>query len=364
MPNSSPSRAFDAALVADGARSSVASRVTQSSGWPLASCLRIAVSTVLFAVLISFVDLGAVADVLASARPEYLVATFGLLLLERVFAAWRWFILLRLVEPQVAFWPILRITLISNFVGAFLPGAVGIEVLRVYGLARAAGDLGLALSSVLVERLAGLLSLMILTICGLIIAPIALPLGLELLAAAGLVVLLLVGFCILLPGPRTVAKRLLRGVPMLGLVRAKLVGLEGRFDTYGKRPGALLISLALAVVFQLLRVLSVLVGVIALGIAVDPFVLLVVVPVGIFVALLPISLGGFGPREASYVGLLGVAGVSPPGALALALTREALNLLTTLPGAFLYMRAPLHASPVRTPGSAVARSEVVPAAGQ
>jgi hypothetical protein len=51
--------------------------------------------------------------------------------------------------------------------------------------------------------------------------------------------------------------------------------------------------------------------------------------------------------EASYVALFALAGVQPEAALVLALAREVMQLLTTLPGAVLYARspAPLKARP-------------------
>ena len=306
--------------------------------------LRVTVTLVLLGALLVTVDLDAMAGIVATASPLGLLAMFALLMTERLAAAYRWLVLLRLAEPGVRYGPVLRITFISNFIGAFLPGGVGIEVLRVYGLSRAVSDLPLALSSVLVERLCGLLSLLLLIACGLLLAPITLPLELDLLAALGLLAILAAGLGLLHPAPRAALRRLTSGLAVLAPVRTRLVGLEQRLSSYGRRPGALGISLGLAVLFQLLRVLTVVVGAAALGIVVDPVLFVVVVPVGILIALLPISLGGFGPREASYVALLGFAGVAPEAALVLALTREVLNLATTLPGAVMYARGPLGAS--------------------
>lgn len=302
--------------------------------------LRVAVTLVLLGALLAMVDLDAMARVLVTASPLGLLAVFALLMAERLAAAYRWYVLLRLAQPGVRYRPVLRITFISNFIGAFLPGGVGIEVLRVYGLARTVSDLPLALSSVLVDRLCGLLSLVLLIGAGVLLSPIPLPLELDLLVATGLLALLAFGLGLLHPWPRARMRRLMIGIPVLAPVRQRLVGIDQRLATYGGRPGALMISLGLAILFQLLRVLTVIVGAMALDIAVDPVLFVVVVPVAVLIALMPISLGGFGPREASYVVLLGLAGVAPEPALVLALVREVLNLATTLPGAVMYARGP------------------------
>jgi glycosyltransferase 2 family protein len=304
--------------------------------------LRIAVSLGLLGLLLAMVDLRGLLAVVARASPQLLILMFASLLAERLFAAWRWLVLLRVGERAIGYWPVLRITFISNFAGTFLPGGVGIEVLRVYGLSRALSDLPLALSSVLVERLCGLLALMLMIALGLLIAPIPLPAAVEGLLALGTASLLAAAAVLLHPMPRRVVAALLARPPLARLA-APFLGLGRRLETYAGAPGALAGSLALALAFHALRVLSVVIGAAALGIAVDPLLLVVIVPVTILVALAPISMGGLGPREAAYVALLALAGVAPEPALALALTREALSLLTTLPGAVLYARAPIGA---------------------
>jgi glycosyltransferase 2 family protein len=300
--------------------------------------LRLLGSVVLLGLLLTLVDGDSLWGVIEDARPGLLALMFVAMVGERLFAAWRWWLLLRLNEPRIGYWPVLRVTLISNYVGTFLPGAVGIEVLRVYGLARLA-DLSLALSSVVVERLCGLLALVLMIALGLLLAPIGLPYAVDLMAGLGLLGLLATALALVHPWPRQIARKVLAR-PRLARLRASLVGLERRLDGYLRRPGALLGSLLLGFLFQSLRVLTVLIGAAALGITVDPLLLAVIVPITVLVALAPISLGGLGPREAAYVGLLGLAGVAPTPALVLALLREAMSLATALPGAVLYARGP------------------------
>ena len=79
-------------------------------------------------------------------------------------------------------------------------------------------------------------------------------------------------------------------------------------------------------------------------------------------SLLPISLGGLGPREATYVGLMGLAGIAPEPALVLALTREAMNLATTIPGAIIYALGPAPRQASSAVGPASAATSVGPAA--
>lgn len=308
---------------------------------------RVAVTLALLGALAWMVDLGAVYGLIAGADGPLLALMFVLLATERVVAAWRWHVLLRVVAPAMPFWPVLRVTLISNFAGSFLPGGVGIEVLKVHGLARYASDLPVALSSVLLERLFGLLGLMLMAGIGLLLAPIDLPAGLLGLLGASAIILALAGAMLLLPWPR----RLLRDVLHRcrpGAIVAWIERFEACLLTYGRRPGPLVAALAMGFLFQVLRVATVLAGAAALGIKADPLLFAVVVPSALLVALIPISIGGYGPREATYVALLGLAGVAPAAALVLSLAREALGLMTTLPGAFLLILGPLQPAPAST----------------
>lgn len=309
----------------------ITSPARRHPGW-----LRAGISAGLLALLLALVDLEAAWGILAAADPGLLGLMLGLMLGERLFAAWRWLVLLRVAGSRVRFWPVLRLTFISNFLGIFLPGGVGIEVLRVWGLSRLLADLPLALSSVVVERLCGLMAMILIITVGLLLAPIELPYAVEMVAGGALIALLAGIAAFVHPWSRRLAWRGLVAVP--SRLRNPLVGLAQRLDGYRCRPGALAWSLALAAAFQALRVTTLVIGALALGIEVDPVLLMVVVPVGTLVTQVPISIGGFGPREASYVVLLGLAGIAPEAALVLALTREGLNLLTTLPGAVMYAR--------------------------
>lgn len=306
---------------------SPAPRRMGAAGW-----WRLAATALLLGILFVMVDLAALGRVVAAARVDLLLVMLALFVLERVFAAYRWLILLRVAEAGVRFWPVLRVTFVSNFLGAFLPGTVGIEVLRVHGLTRLLADLPLALTSVLVERLCGSLTLLIWIALGLLLAPIALPAALTVLVALGLGGFAATLVALFHPWPRRLAKRLSAALG-LGRLRDGLESFERRLDWYARRPRALAVSLALAFAFQLLRIATMAIGAVALGIEVSPLLFLLIVPVTILITHLPISIGGIGPRQASYVALLGLAGVAPEPALALGLAREVLSLAATLPGA-------------------------------
>jgi hypothetical protein len=69
-----------------------------------------------------------------------------------------------------------------------------------------------------------------------------------------------------------------------------------------------------------------------LGLGLAPALIAVVVPLVLIATALPVSIGGFGVREGSYVALLADAGVSSGDATLLSLLSAAAMALASLPG--------------------------------
>ena len=140
---------------------------------------------------------------------------------------------------------------------------------------------------------------------------------------------------------RSLALRLLPG-NRLARIRRGLQRVFAALDTYRSRPGLIAASIVLALVFQLMRCASVTVGAAALGHPLPFTFILVVFPVMLLISLLPITIAGLGVREAGYVYFLGLGGMPAEVALPLALIQRLFTILSTLPGAWWYVRRGLH----------------------
>jgi hypothetical protein len=306
--------------------------VALSSRW-----LRLCVGVGLLALLLHWVDLGQSLTVAADARLDFLALLPLVLVVDRLIAALRWYLLVHGKNAAVTFWGIVRLVLISGFAGYFTPGSVGVEAVRVYGLSRTISNLALSVTSVLVERLLALFALTLLVLVGLALRPPGLPPEYGRLAWLALAVLI-VGVCALMsPGLRRLS---LLALPTgwLAPVRRGLQKIYAVLDDYRRQPGLMLWSLAIAVIFQLNRCLLSAVGAAALGSSL-PFVYFVVmVPIVALVSLMPISIAALGVRELAYVYLFGLVGMPAETALALALLIRVYGLLLLLPGAWFYVR--------------------------
>jgi uncharacterized protein (TIRG00374 family) len=259
------------------------------------------------------------------------------LLIDRLIAAFRQYILLRGQHPAVTFWGIVRLTFVSGFAGYFTPGTVGVEALRVYGLSRTTGNLALSVTAVLVERLTALLALCLLVLLGVVLRPPGLPDGLDRLAWFALAALIAVWLSLLSP--------LLRRLSLLALSNGWLApirrGLQKVYfvlDDYKRRPWLLLWSLVVALIFQLNRCVVVAIGAAALDSSLPFLYFVIIVPITALASMMPISIAALGVREAAFVYLFGLVGMPPEVSFPLALLTRLAGLLVLLPGAWFYVR--------------------------
>jgi uncharacterized membrane protein YbhN (UPF0104 family) len=187
-----------------------------------------------------------------------------------------------------------------------LPTSVGGDVVRAWCLDAKTGRRLNAFLSVLVDRLSGLLILLLVACVGVAVYPRPLPFlvvgSVWSLAAAALLGLLL------LPALTRWTARFERLTQLAEGVRF-----------YGRHPRLLLGTAALSVVVQLANVLLVYCVGQAIGLPVPAVYYLIFVPLVSLLTLLPISLNGMGIREWTTALFLDPLGVSGGAALCLAL---------------------------------------------
>src|SRR5687768_10094861 len=71
--------------------------------------IRIAVTAALLGLLAATLDLRALGDTLLGARPAPVVVLLAVMLAQRVLAAFRWWLLLRLNKPALTLGPVIRV---------------------------------------------------------------------------------------------------------------------------------------------------------------------------------------------------------------------------------------------------------------
>jgi glycosyltransferase 2 family protein len=305
--------------------------------------LRIVIAVCLLLFLAAQVDLSYTLEILAGVKWRHLVTVLVLLFLTRLLAAYRWYALLKQVDPAVAFGNILRLVFVSGFVGYFMPGTLGIEALRIYGFMRTTANAALAVASVAVDRVLGTLALILLALCGLALLPAALPAGMAPAALpkelayvgwAGLVMLSILTGASLEPRLRRLALHLLSRWRRAQDGVRKIFGI---LDIWRARPWSLLWNALVAVGFHLLRCAAVAIGAVAFGFELPLLVYVAMTPLITMLARIPISIAGLGVQEAGFVYFYGVFGMPAEIALLLSLVLRACTILSSAPGAWFYI---------------------------
>jgi len=303
-----------------------------SSTW-----FRLALSGLLLAVVFASIDLPSTFEALRSVRPDYFLAAIAISIFGRFYAALRWYVLLHGRSVEITYGRIVKLTFVSTFLGFLLPGTVGTEIARVYSLSRATSDLALSLSSVVVERALTSGALIIYALVALMLAPPGLPAAVAGFAWAAFAILVVGGIALMNRRARGIGDWIL-GPSWLSPVRLRLAKFYRALDAYKQQRRTIAWSLAAAAVSPLFRIVPFVLGVWALELEISIMHVLIFVPIIVFVAQLPISLGGLGVREVSFVTLLGSIGVQAEYAVALSLLIYFIAVVSNLPGAYFYTR--------------------------
>jgi uncharacterized protein (TIRG00374 family) len=232
---------------------------------------------------------------------------------------------------------------VSTFLGTFLPASVGGDAVRAYGLAQLRVPAAAAVASVLMDRLLGVLSIAIVGVAGLLLAPAqgdliatwAIAVSLTIAAAA-----CTVGAAVVFSeGTATLAQRVAKRLPF-AFARAVAAELTQATRAYAPFHGELLNVLTGSVAVQILRVLQAWCLGRALGIDAPAATYFAFVPLILLVMLLPVSINGIGTSQAAFVWFFGRAGVPGADAFALSVLFLALGVVGNLPGGLLYAFGP------------------------
>lgn len=296
--------------------------------------VRAAVTLAILAWLGTRIDLAASMSAVARVSRPHLAAVLALVAVDRLVMIWRWVRLLRAANVPVETGQAARIFLTSSFVGSFLPAGVGGDAARAWGLSQITARLGDALASVVVDRLLGVLSLAAMGAAGLAAWT---PSGAEpvrILAAIGV----LAGASVAAFWADAVLRAVVPARHHHGPLARRLLRLADAMAHYRGHRGALVEVMGWSIVVQLLRIVQAWLLGLGLGLQVPFAYYLLVMPLGLLMLLVPVSVSGFGVPQGVIVWLLRPAGVPDVLSFALSTLIVLTGLAGNLPGLWLWLR--------------------------
>jgi glycosyltransferase 2 family protein len=302
--------------------------------------VKAAVSGGLLWLLFSRVDVARLWSVARTASVGWLAGALGVYLAMILASAWRWDLLLKAQRIRLSFGWLTSSYLVATFFNNFLPSNIGGDVVRVADTAPASGSKTLAATIILVDRGMGLLGLMLVAALGATTGPRLIAAGPG-VGAIGLWLAFVAAMSVSIPAfllPNALP-RLLRPLRVVHpeWVDERLARLSGALARFSNEPTALVACFAGAVGVQALLVVFYLAIARSMNIPVGFPELAVVVPLSFIVQMLPVSMNGFGVREAVFGFYFTRLGLPLESALLVSFVGAALIMLFSLSGAAAYL---------------------------
>jgi glycosyltransferase 2 family protein len=295
--------------------------------------VRIVVTLGLLALVVFLVDWRMVWGVLRAVDLEWVALALLLAILDRVIINYRWQVLLAGRGVEIRFWRLFRVQLAANFAGSFLPSSIGVDALRAAALCRSGAGMAPVVAATLVDRLSLVLaSLVFGSVMVIVLAHARVPPDVvSFVFAMTALGILACAACLHAPVRRFVRLQVLRRIPHR--FRDTVGSIAQASAAYRTQWRALLKVSAATLVLFLVRLLFA--KSLALSCGVDPpfLDLLLVIPILWILVMLPITIGGFGVQEASYVLLMSLIGIGPAVAVSMSLLEHLVARLASLPGA-------------------------------
>ncbi|MEM7244044.1 MAG: lysylphosphatidylglycerol synthase transmembrane domain-containing protein [Acidobacteriota bacterium] len=301
--------------------------------------IKVVISGLLIAWTVKNAEFGKVIDAMKGAKLPWLLAAFSLVFVGSLVTATRWRGLLAAHGHRMSVFYLFQSCVVARFVGQFLPTTIGGDALRGWDTWRAGTPKALSLAILVIDRLVGFLALICFALGALMFSP-ALNERFPLLrpwVVLGTACLLFGTWIVFFPTPRLMSfvngildrfPKKLRS-PFEKVLRA-LTSFQGKTGQLGR-------AFVLSVLLQVNVVTFYWLIAQSLSLPIDYADFYLIVPIFLFIMLVPVSINGIGVREAACVALLtAYAGVEQAQAVAFAWLEYLLFLSYGLLGGVVY----------------------------
>ena len=293
--------------------------------------LKVLLSFGLLLLILNSIDIDITLHLLRNFSLDFFFFASGALILQILLMTVRWNKVLDHQGMRLNYKMTLRYVWIGLFFNQALPSSVGGDTFRGYYLYRNGFSISGATLGVLLDRIFGMIGLIVLVV-------VTLPLLFErvddhnarlvmVLISIGALLIITVTLLLDLLPKRLYSWRIVRGLYALSS--------QGRKLLFTISPGSIVIALSITI--HILSVFAVIVLSQGLGLNLSWVDVLLVVPIATLFMIIPISIAGWGVREGVMIVGLGYLGVQPEQALTLSILYGLLMLTISLPGGVIWL---------------------------
>jgi uncharacterized protein (TIRG00374 family) len=249
---------------------------------------------------------------------------------------WRWKIIIDGMGVHKSFIDLFYVNLTSTFFGMFLPSSVGGDVSKMIMIAENTSDREAAVSSVIIDRVIGMIVTILTGIVSLFFLP-SLRENCVVLGSLVITLLIILLFAFLILNRRTFRKTI-NLIPVS--IRRRFEESISKIDQSITKLQNNLRTLISALIVSFLRQVAISISFFcagkSFGISAEMAVYFVVIPIVMAVIVLPISINGLGLQDNIMIFLLGMAGIGSAEALFLSIFMHVTRNLTGIIGGILY----------------------------
>ncbi len=283
-------------------------------------------------------DLQEVGNSLISADRLLLSVAFLLLFVGYFLTAFRWRTLIRAQESDAPVLQLVKSFMVALFFNNFLPSTIGGDFVRMYDSWRIIGSRSIAVTVVIVDRFLGVIALFSFALIALTIdvqVSAHVPfIGLWVSLTGGAVLGL--AFVVLFLPTRVLDTLGQLKKPLLSSVIQVLRKILESFQVYRRKKPAVLMAFSLSLALQFNVVIHFILIAHGVGIQIPTTSMFLIIPIAVFLMMLPIAINAIGVRETVFVVLLSYYGVPIHQALALAWVSFGFTLMQGVLGGFVF----------------------------
>ncbi|MBO6562575.1 MAG: flippase-like domain-containing protein [Nisaea sp.] len=298
--------------------------------------VKLAVSGGLLYWVLGSIDRAQLFEAVSELDPVLLCIAFVVLVMQYPLGALRWRELLRLIGLELETREVIRIHLVGVFLNQMLPSALGGDAYRVWSAGRGGKGWGRAVCSVLLDRVAALMILVLLLAAMLPHLATILPDG----PVTDSLVMLVIAAMLVMPAGFALARPAARVLDRIRFLR-KLAPIAMNANLLWSEGGASLRIAVFGLMTQLSTAACVWLVARAAGADIGFFTMLgLTLPVLLTLAV-PISIAGWGVREGAMIFALGLVGIPAETGLLISLVWGGLSLTGgVMSGAAFLVQAP------------------------
>lgn len=308
---------------------------------------RLLLGVILLGFIISRVSLPNLLGVLRTLDARYLFGAYTLYLSTVVLLTYRWHILHGVYQQgRPTFERLLSVNFMGIFFNNVMPSSVGGDVFRVLRMSKEGVGVPGAFSTVFVDRIIGLLALVLVGFFSVVFGGMYIDIPTELAFWSALVFTLL---CIVLALSSSARfhtlllslSSILLPHPRREWVHDKLSPFSAHLAVYSGDRKLLINALMASIAFQMVWISGCYMTSIALHLGLSIYVFFVIMPLVELIRTVPITIQGIGVREGAFVILFSYFGISSAEATVLALLIYLLLSLNGVLGGIVFVLSSL-----------------------